>query len=270
MLPKICYDLKSSFPWLYRTLIGFALGSAVALVLILVDQRMLLGASVWVKPLKFQLSLAVFLASFGGILLYWQHPWAQAFAKHASWVALLEVAIISLQAGRGVPSHFNNDGIFNSVLYQLMGIAIAYNTVLLLIVWYSSLKKPALFALQRLWLSAIRLGLGASLIGSGIGAAIAPRTGHTIGAADGGPGLPLVGWSVVAGDLRVAHFLGLHGLQLMLGLAWLAMYWQLPLRRARVLLLFFFGLWLLATSHSFWQAWQGEAWLRFPRASNPL
>jgi hypothetical protein len=80
--------------------------------------------------------------------------------------------------------------------------------------------------------------------------------GHTVGAPDGGAGIPGIGWSTEHGDLRIPHFFGLHGVQVIPFLAWFLL---LHRRRATALVFTastsYLGFVLVLTS----QALRGES-----------
>jgi hypothetical protein len=108
-----------------------------------------------------------------------------------------------------------------------MGLAIVLQTVTTIAVAVALWRQP--FADRALgW--ALRLGMSITIVGAFSGGLMTQptdaqiagaRTGqpmtiagaHTVGAPDGGPGLPGTGWSTRHGDLRVPHFVGLHALQ---------------------------------------------------------
>jgi hypothetical protein len=126
---------------------------------------------------------------------------------------IVEMALIALQAARGVPSHFNNSSPFDGALFAIMGAMITLNTALVAFItlqWYR--MRPALPAAY-LW--GIRLRLTIFVLASLEGFPMVGRMSHAVGVADGGPGLSLVNWSTEGGDLRIAHFVGMHGLQVL-------------------------------------------------------
>jgi hypothetical protein len=216
-----------------RPLTLFGLASVITLIVALigmvVDPRAASAAPGWVKPTKFALSFVIYTATFLWLLSF-VRGWPRLVAFVAGVTALmstLELAIITMQVVRGTYSHFNNITPLDNTLFRLMGLAIVA-------LWLMCVGLGVLLLLQRLpnpviaW--GLRLGVLVALVGMSVGflmlgpkneqgAALAAGQGsslvgaHTIGAPDGGPGLPFVGWSTTHGDLRVGHFIGMHGMQ---------------------------------------------------------
>jgi hypothetical protein len=140
-----------------------------------------------------------------------------------------ETVIINLQAARGATSHFNVATAFGAMLLLVMAAGIAC-------LWAASLAICIALFRRRFHDAAfgwsVRLGLAITLFGASLGGLMTAPTSaqwqvlrqghrvptvgaHTVGAADGGAGDPVMGWSTEHGDLRVPHFVGVHALQLL-------------------------------------------------------
>jgi len=201
-------------------------GSAVGIA---IDPRTISGAPVWLKPAKFALSTSIFSLTLSWVFTFL--PEWPRLRRVVSWttsaVFVMEVGIIDLQAWRGTTSHFNLSTPFNGALFGLMGLGIVLQTLAMVLVavalWRQQFGDRAMGA-------ALRAGLIINLLGAATGGVMTTPTGtqlqqardtgrmpiggaHTVGAPDGGPGLPGVGWSLEHGDLRIPHFVGLHALQ---------------------------------------------------------
>ncbi len=193
------------------------------------DHRRILGLSPWIKPMKFDVSVILYLVTVAAILsalrrwhrMRWMIGWGIGIAM------MIENGIISLQSLRGVRSHMNYTTLEDTVLFGVMGLFILLNT--LLVAWLMVLVCSTDTAWPRAALWGLRLGLGIFLAGSLEGVyMILKFQAHTVGGRDGGPGLPVVNWSTNHGDLRVAHFFALHALQLLPLLGWALSRTRLP------------------------------------------
>ncbi|MBY0372706.1 MAG: hypothetical protein K2Q23_01850 [Bryobacteraceae bacterium] len=215
-------ELSRAFPWLAASTIYTALLLLPSLGLLLLDTRLVVGANPWLKPVKFELSIVLFNLTIGWMLLRLALPplSARTISGIVALAMFVEISAIVIQAARGVPSHYNVSSKLNAAIFIAMAVAIVLNT--LAIAWLGALcfwPQPQM-APAVVW--GIRLGLTLFLLSSLEGFQIVGNKGHTVGARDGGPGLPLLRWSTTAGDLRVAHFIGIHGIQILPILGYLA------------------------------------------------
>ena len=198
----------------HRGLFGFAVAMAALVpvlgVLAVVDDRVLLGAPLWFKPLKFAISFV----AYAGTLAWLLGRLRERTMQRAGWVIVaastVEMVVIVGQAARGVRSHFNSDTALDVALFGVMGATIVVLWFATLAVALRFLREPGRDGAVG---TGVRLGLVVSLIGLLEGFVMVALNEHAVGVPDGGPGLPLLGWSTTGGDLRIAHFVGMHALQ---------------------------------------------------------
>lgn len=233
---------------------------AAALVAAPFDSRTVTGISPWIKPAKFAASVATFAFTMAWLLEYVKHY--RRTVRLVSWgitvVFALEQASVFLQAARATTSHFNVRDPFDAAVFTLMGLMIVVNTALVLVALVLFFLRTEPLAPAYLW--GIRLGIVLFVAAGLEGFAMTANMGHTVGAADGGPGLPVLGWSTRAGDLRIAHSLGLHALQVLpfVGHALSSRRAGAAGRRSVAYLWAFAALYAAAFTLLFWQAALGR------------
>lgn len=239
----------------------------VCLVGLALDPTVITGAPAWLKPAKFAVSITLYNLTLLWVLaqLRGHRRTVRAVGSVVSISLVLEMALIVMQVVRGTTSHFNVGTAFDTAVYAAMAIAIVA-------VFLATMVVAVLVLRQRgddlPLAAALRLGLAGALLGmiAGVamttanGSAASPAGAHTVGAADGGSGLPLVGWSTVAGDYRVSHFLGLHALQALPLLVWaLRRFTSTRAARQFRLVVTAGTAWLGLTAVLGWQAARGQS-----------
>lgn len=216
---------------------------AVAMAMLsILDPQQITGTNGWFKPLKFALSIGVYaitLAWLLGQVRRWRRV-AELAGTLTAIGLLIEIVIIVAAAAAGTTSHFNLSTPLHAALWTTMGASIVAVWMMSLVVGVAVAVNPGPDRARNL---AVRAGVTLGVIGMALAFLMTGPTpdqqadfqgiagAHAVGVADGGPGLPFLGWSTIGGDLRVPHFLGLHALQalplLVLGLEWLGRRYRL-------------------------------------------
>jgi hypothetical protein len=182
------------------------------------DDRVLLGVSVWTKPIKFAAALIVYLGT-----LAWFAGWLPEGTTRRRWYRAFSVLVVACvvaemvwivgAAAYGTASHFNTTVPFLTGIYRLMGgLAVILTTASLVygvLIW-----RNANSSLDPAIQMSVGIGLVMTFVATVVVAGyMASGTSHFVGGSgtDAG-GLALMGWSRSSGDLRVAHFFATHAM----------------------------------------------------------
>lgn len=193
-----------------------ALG-AVAIALQIADPRTLAsGVNIWVKPAKFLVSVGVFALTAAWFMGYVRpERRGSGLMRLTAWALIVsgsfELVYITSQAAQAQESHFNLSTPFHITMYALMGLGAVILTATTLPLAWEIARRPTP-GLQRSFVAAVAIGLVLTFVlGGWMGGYMSSQPGHSVGQVGGS--VPLFGWNRLGGDLRIAHFLGIHAEQ---------------------------------------------------------
>lgn len=172
------------------------------------------NVSAWYKPFKF---------AFSTFLFSWAMAWYCYYLpdfniKLFNWSVILllgfEIFYIAFQANKGQLSHYNLSTPVYAALLSMMALAATLVTLYTAyVVWLFFTNTFPELPNYYVW--AIRFGIVIFVIFSFEGFAMGSRLNHSVGALNDNSNWFIIGWSKTVGDLRVAHFIGMHALQVL-------------------------------------------------------
>lgn len=175
------------------------------------DARSINGVGVWIKPLKFMVSLALFAMTTAALMTAaGNHPEADASMSAIAVLVMVtstfELAYITLQASLGKPSHYNTTDSLHRFMTMLMALgALGLTASQAWLGWVVVRYNPD-------WASSIVVI--AVVTGLFMTFFLATISGFLVAIhrAPSGTGTAVAGWHRY-GDLRPAHFMGVHSQQ---------------------------------------------------------
>jgi hypothetical protein len=189
-------------------------------------------ANPWFKPIKFAISFATFVWTVSLFLerLRISARLLQRVRRIMTASVVVEMLCLAVQASRSA-----NLGVTATradwLVQQMTTAMVSVDTAILvgLLAVFCG-KRDLIRIADDAMVLAIRLSIVIFLAGNAVGGYMLARGAHTVGAPDGGPGLPFLNWSTIGGDLRIAHFIAIHAIQIVPLFAYLL--WQMAPRPA--------------------------------------
>lgn len=196
----------------YTGFIHFIL-AVMFLLLMGIDTRTVRQELVWLKPLRFAVSIGLFA---------WTYAWFTGFVQRniriiqvLNWLVaacmFIEITLISMQSVRGVDSHFNVRTSFDATVFSIMGGVIGFNAMVVAVwfVIFSLVEKG-----KDEYRPAIVWGMLLFLLGNFSGFLLT-RYGWPTTGTEHVQHMPFTDWKMNFKDLRISHALGLHAIQVL-------------------------------------------------------